>query len=122
MDEQSCLNLKYSEGATLVSFRDASILDATTTQKVGKELYDLVEGGVHHKVVLDFDNVRFLSSQTLGVLLTLRRKADKANVKVVLSRIRTELLRVFEITNLDKLFAFFDNIEDAVAHLNNNDT
>jgi anti-anti-sigma factor len=62
--------------------------------------------------------VRFLSSQTLGVLLTLRRKADKANITVALAGIRPELIRVFEITNLDKLFGFFDTTEEAVAKLN----
>jgi anti-anti-sigma factor len=67
--------------------------------------------------VLDFGNVRFISSQTLGVLLTLRRKADKADVKVVIADIRPELVRVFEITNLDNLFTFFDSVAAAVASL-----
>ncbi len=113
----SSLEITESEGITLVSFRDASILDALTTQHVGRELYGLAESGDHPKLVLDFSNVRFLSSQTLGVLLTLRRKADKAKVKIVLACIRPELHRVFEITSLDKLFEFFDTTEDAAASL-----
>ncbi len=118
MAEQSSLKITDSEGVTLVNFRDASILDAVTTQHVARELYELVESGDSRKVVLDFKNVRFLSSQTLGVLLTLRRKADKAGVKIALARIRPELHRVFEITNLDKLFGFFETTESAVANLN----
>jgi anti-anti-sigma factor len=116
-EQPSTLKITESEGVTLVAFRDASILDAITTQRVGRELYGLVESGNHPKLVLDFANVRFLSSQTLGVLLTLRRKADKGDVKIVLACIRPELHRVFEITNLDKLFRFFDTTEDAVANL-----
>ncbi|MBU0617060.1 MAG: STAS domain-containing protein [Planctomycetes bacterium] len=116
-EQPSSLKITESEGVTLVGFRDASILDAVTTQGIGRELYGLVESGNHPKVVLDFANVRFLSSQTLGVLLTLRRKADKAKVKVALACIRPELHRVFEITNLDKLFGFFGTTEDAVADL-----
>lgn len=116
-EQTSSLNITESEGVTLVAFRDASILDAATTQRVGRELYELIESGGHSTVVLDFVKVRFLSSQTLGVLLTLRRKADKAKVQVALARIRPELHRVFEITNLNKLFGFFDTTEDAVANL-----
>jgi len=118
MAEQPSLRIEESEGVTIVSFRDASILDAVTTQRIGRQLYEVVENAGKRKVVLDFDNVRFLSSQTLGVLLTLRRKADKAGVKVALASIRPELVRVFEITNLDKLFGFFKSTEDAVASLN----
>ena len=118
MAEQPSLKTEESGGVTIVSFRDASILDTLTTQRIARALYELVENPRSRKVVLDFDCVRFLSSQTLGVLLTLRRKADKAGVKVALARIRPELHRVFEITNLDKLFGFFDSTEDAVANLN----
>ena len=118
MAEQPSLRIEESEGVTIVSFRDASVLDSVTTQRIGRALYEVVENADKRKVVLDFVSVRFLSSQTLGVLLTLRRKADKAGVNVVLASIRPELVRVFEITNLDKLFGFFDSTEDAIASLN----
>ena len=111
------LKITETEGVTLVAFRDASILDATNTQRIGRQLYELVESGSHAKVVLDFVAVRFLSSQTLGVLLTLRRKADKAKVRIVVAGIRPELHRIFEITNLDKLFEFFETSDKAVAAL-----
>lgn len=111
------LKITESEGVTLVALQDASILDAITTQRIGAQLYEVVESGEHAKIVLDFGKVRFLSSQTLGVLLTLRRKADQARVAVVLACIRPELRRVFEITNLNKLFRHFSSTEQAVAAL-----
>ncbi len=118
MAEQPSLKVEESQGVTIVSFRDAPILDAVTTQRIARELYAVAENADKRKVVLDFATVRFLSSRALGVLLTLRRKADKAGVNVVLASIRPELVRVFEITNLDKLFGFFDSREDAIARLN----
>jgi anti-sigma B factor antagonist len=118
MATQPTLTIKESQGVTVVSFRDASILDTVTTQRIGRELYRVVENAEKRQVVLDFASVRFLSSQALGVLLTLRRKADKAGVDVVLAGIRPELVRVFEITNLDKLFGFFDSTDDAIASFN----
>jgi anti-sigma B factor antagonist len=118
MAEQPSLKIEESQGVRIVRFNAAPVLDTVTTQRIGRELYAVVEDAPQRKVVLDFASVRFLSSQTLGVLLTLRRKADKAGVNVVLASIRPELVRVFEITNLDKLFGFFDSTEDAVASLN----
>lgn len=118
MAEQPSLRIEESRGVALVSFRDVPMLDTTTTQRIGRELYALVEAPTNRKVVLDFEDVRFLASQALGALLTLRRKADKADVRVAIARIRPELVRVFEITNLDKLFTFFETTDDAIASLN----
>jgi len=104
------------DGVTVVGFKDVSILDVVTIQNIGRELYGLVEEREKRKLVLDFSDVRFLSSQALGVLLTLRRKADQAQTEIVLCGIRKELTRVFEITNLNRLFAFFEVLEQALAH------
>ncbi|MBU0637923.1 MAG: STAS domain-containing protein [Planctomycetes bacterium] len=114
---ESCLDITEVEGATIVSFRGDSILDILTIQRTGRELYNLIDEAGKRRVVLDFRAVRFLSSQALGVLLTLRRKADKAGARVVLSQARPELARVFKVTNLDQLFHFFDSNEEALAHL-----
>lgn len=117
MSERPTLKVTQSEGVTVVGFRDASILDVVTIQRIAAELYELVEVQQRRKIVLDFAAVRFLSSQALGVLLTLRRKAEKAGATVALAGIRPELLRVFQITNLDKLFPFFSAAPDAVQAL-----
>ena len=118
MSEQpKSLKITRLNTVTIVGFRDSSILDAITTQRVGRELYELVDSGNHGKIVLDFEHVRFLSSQTLGVLLTLRRKADKAGVTIALAAIRPELRRVFDISSLDKLFSFHDSVPKAAESL-----
>ena len=114
---ETVLKTDEADGVLIVSFQDASILDTLTIQKIGRELFELVETQAKRKVILDFGEVRFLSSMALGVLLTLRRKADKAGAAIALTRVRDELARVFEITNLDKLFQFFNTNEEAVAHL-----
>lgn len=117
MAEASSLKVEDAEGVCVVSFRDASILDVLTIQRIGKELYDLVEVGGRRSIVLDFSDVRFMSSQALGVLLTLRTKANKSGARVALASIRTELARVFKITNLDRLFKFHATRQAAVASL-----
>ncbi len=110
------LTIEENGEVTIVSFRDNSILDVMTIQRIGKELYDLVEADERKKILLNFQMVRFLSSQALGVLLTLRRKAEKAGAEVVLAELRPELARVFKITNLDEMFKLFEGREDALAH------
>ncbi|MFO0840423.1 MAG: STAS domain-containing protein [Phycisphaerae bacterium] len=114
---EATLRISDDQGVTVVEFRESSILDALTIQQIGRDLYELVDSKEKKLVLLDFDDVRFLSSQALGVLLTLRRKADKAGAKVALCSIKPELVRIFQLTNLDKLFQFFDTKENAFIGL-----
>ncbi|GMV96293.1 MAG: STAS domain-containing protein [Phycisphaerae bacterium] len=100
---------------TVVNFSDASILDTQVVQQIGEELYDLVDKQARRKLILDFDKVRFLSSSALGVLITLRKKADAIKGKVVLCNMRDELRKVFKITNLDKMFEFYESEEKALG-------
>lgn len=117
MSERPTLKVSQSGGVTVVSFHDASILDVVTIQRIAAELYGLVEAQQCRKIVLDFAAVRFLSSQALGVLLTLRRKADQAGATIALATIRPELLRILQITTLDRLFPYFNAVPDAVEAL-----
>ena len=113
----TALNVEEVGGVTVVGFRDAAMLDAVTIQRVSRELYDVVEGQGRRKVVLAFKEVRFLASQALGVLLTLRRKAEAVGAKVVICGLRPELARVFHITNLDRMFDFLDTRDEAITKL-----
>lgn len=117
MSEDSRLKIESIHGATVAGFKDASILDSATIQRIATELYALVESDASAPIVLDFNEVRFLSSQALGVLLTLRKRADAKGVKIALARLRPDLQRVFKITSLDKLFKFFDSCEAAAASI-----
>lgn len=113
------LRVDESAGVTRVGFPAGAMLDSVTIQKIGRQLYDVVEKS-GRRVVLDFEGVRFMSSQALGVLLTMRQKADKAGTVVVLAGIRDKLYRVFQITNLHTMFKFFDDVAQAGAHLSGN--
>ena len=63
-------------GVSVVTFTDTSLLDAATISQLGDALYELVDKQNKQKLILDFSSVRFLSSQTLGVLLTLSKKCQ----------------------------------------------
>lgn len=98
-------------------FKDPSMLDALAIQRIGKELTEVIETAETKKIAINFEGIRFLSSEALRVLLGLRSKADKAGRKVALCGIRADLLRVFQLTNLDKVFTIYDTIETAKAKM-----
>lgn len=113
---EACLNITHTDASYVVRFRNATILDTLTVQRISRELYEVLECPGAQCVVIDFQDVRFLSSHALGVLLTLRRRAAKGGVKVALAGLRPELLRVFQATKLDQVFTLFESGEAALAH------
>jgi anti-sigma B factor antagonist len=94
---------------SIVNFQDASILEAPLVQRIADELYSMADAQARRKIVLDFTNVRFLSSQTLGVMLTLQKKCQAIKGKVVLCGMRPDLLKMFKITGLEKMFEFYSD-------------
>ena len=113
---ESMWEITQTDGVSIVRFREGAVLDTLTIQRIGRELYALAEAPQARHVLLDFRQIRFLSSQALGVLLTLRRKVDTKGAQVALAGLRAELRRVFELTKLDKLFLFFASNEQALDH------
>ena len=57
------------------------------------------------KVLLNFGNVEFMSSAALGKLITLHRKLQAVQGKLVLCKIAKDILDVFKITKLDKILS-----------------
>ena len=115
MPSNNTLMIHAIRDATIVNFADASILDAQQVQRVGQELFDLIDKQAHRKIVLDFGRVRFLSSSALGILITLRKKADAIKARVVFCNLRNDLRKVFKITNLEKMFEFYGSEDEAMA-------
>jgi anti-sigma B factor antagonist len=89
---------------TVVNFVDRKILDEQNIQIIGEQLNSLVDELGRSKILLNFRNVEFLSSAALGKLIALNRKLAGVKGKLVLCCIAKEIMEVFEITKLDKLF------------------
>src|SRR5437762_10420313 len=88
---------------TVVSFTDRKILDEQNIQIIGEQLFSLVDELGRRKLLLNFGNVEYLSSAALGKLITLNKKLQGVNGKLILCNIHPQIYEVFEITKLNKL-------------------
>ena len=108
------IDIEEVNGVTVAKFTDKKILDETNIQLIGNQLFSLVDEDRRQKIVLDFSNVEYLSSAALGKLITLDRKVKGIGGKLRFCSIRSEILEVFRITRLDRLFTIKDNQEQAL--------
>jgi anti-sigma B factor antagonist len=112
-DQQRLLVEPVNE-VTVVTFRDKKILDESVIQEVGDALFDLVDKQYKTKLLLNFENVEYLSSAALGKLITLNKRIKEENGELKLCNIIPEIYEVFRITKLNRLFEIFDDMEQAL--------
>jgi anti-sigma B factor antagonist len=99
---------------TVVNFVDRKILDEQNIQIIGEQLFSLVDEEGWKKIVLNFGNVEYLSSAALGKLITLNKKLQQGQGKLVLCNIDPQIHEVFEITKLDKFFKIKKDEQEAL--------
>ena len=99
---------------TVVNFTDRKILDEQNIQLIGEQLFGLVDESGRKKILLNFGNVEYLSSAALGKLITLNKKLQAAQGRLVLCNIHPQIFEVFEITKLDKFFRIMKDEQTAL--------
>jgi anti-sigma B factor antagonist len=92
------------DGILTVVFDDARILDETKLDQLSRDLTEMLNKTTEERVILDFRNVKFMSSSMLGKLIQVHKKAGEFKVKMKFCSIDPEIRQVFKITKLDKLF------------------
>ena len=100
---------------TVGTISDANMLDAMNVTEFGNEVLAFVKGkdGVH--LLLNFANVDYMSSAALTELLRINENLQKANGSVRLTGLTKDIRKVFQITNLEKLFVIHDDDSVDVA-------
>lgn len=113
----SKLRIRAVEDVTAVRFQETTILDAQMIQEIARELDQLVGEESNKKLLLDFTGVTFFSSSALGILVALSKRITALDGELVICGLATELRKVFKITNLDKMFKFADDEDQALEML-----
>lgn len=87
-------------------------VDVYTSPRLKQELVEAVDAGCVNMVV-DLRRLEFIDSSGLGVLVGGLRRVKEKGGTLRLVCDKESILKVFRITGLDRVFAVFDNAEDA---------
>jgi anti-sigma B factor antagonist len=109
------INVLDEGGVSVVRFVDKKIVDSGTIEQLGDELVALVTVQKSNQVLLNFDGVEFLSSAALNKLIKLNSAIKAAAGRLKICNLRSEILDVFKITKLDRVFDVRKSYEDALA-------
>lgn len=114
MAEEEIIEIEYKDSCAVVVFKTASLSSTIQIAELSDTLRDFVQQQKPARMIFDFKAVKFFSSQVLGVLLDMRKRLKECDGQIVISSIDPQLYRVFRITNLDRIFEFFPDINAAI--------
>jgi len=115
------ISVDYDENATIVTFTDEKILEENDIVALQESVMSVLEQAERINLILDFCNVRFLSSAVLGLLIRVSKKTYEQDGQLKLCNISPNIYEVFKITRLTKIFDISENVKSAIEDLDKTD-
>src|SRR5437764_10114740 len=101
---------------TVVEFQIESLMHARDLEQIGGALYRLADDDHRKLVLLDLTKVRFVSSQAVGVLVTMNKKLSNVpGGKLVLCGVGPDIMKLLKITRLDRLLTIRPTQHEALS-------
>lgn len=111
----SATRREVKDQVVVVYFTDGKILDSQRIEQVGKELQEAIPAAENKRLVLNFKGVSFMSSAMITKLVMLNKGCKAQGVALKFCDVSPNVLEVFKITNLNKMFDIQPDEEKAIA-------
>ncbi len=98
----------------VVKFSDRKIVDSANIEEMGEEMFSIVDKDKCKDVLLNFEGVEFMSSAALNKLILMDKRVKGAQGKLRLCNLRAEIMEVFTITRLNRVFDIKKTEADAL--------
>lgn len=105
------INLDTVDGQTVVSL--AGQIDSTASKEFEEKLVEIIDQG-KHTMVIDFLNVKFISSAGLRVLLLAAKKVKPYGGKIILCNLAKDVREVFDISGFSSIFPIFEDVSESI--------
>ena len=111
------ISVEYTENATIITFIDEKILEEQEILAIQESVMSVIEQIEQMNLILNFNNVKFLSSAALGFLIRASKKVYEHDSQLKLCNIAPKIYEIFKITRLNKIFDIYEDVESAVESL-----
>ncbi len=92
-------------------------VDASSSLDLDNAINGVKNDG-HKKILIDAQELHYISSAGLGVFMSYIKDFEKEQIKLVLFGLNEKVLNVFKMLGLDQLLSIESNAEDALKSVN----
>lgn len=115
METKKGVSISGEGDAAIASFASTCVSDVEEITVASTRVREYIQQHHPQRVVFDFSGVKFFSSQVLSLLLEAHAHLQSRNGQVAICALDAQLRGVFQVTNLDKVFAFYSDRQAAIA-------
>jgi len=115
--EGALLMIRKQDSVGVVQFTTSRILDQSNVQQLGEEFDELLDKHQLKNIVVNFQNINYMSSAVMGKLVQLYKKLKKSGGELRLTNINANIYEIFEIMRFDQLFEIRETEDEAVVEL-----
>ncbi|MGL4225541.1 MAG: STAS domain-containing protein [Vibrio sp.] len=105
----------YSENGVEIVVPVVRRLDASVAVAFKQQVLDVIGANNHH-LLLDFSHVDFIDSSCLGALVSILKSLNGKG-DLVLCSLNSNILNLFKLTRMDRIFSIKDNRQEALKML-----
>lgn len=107
----SQVRLEEQIGGAILHLKGQFIGGAETEEL--KESLKKLSDGNQNNLIINLENVTYLNSTALGVLISSHANFSKRNGKIILCNVSKSIENIFVITKLTLVFTIADNLDEA---------
>ncbi|MBN1457651.1 MAG: STAS domain-containing protein [Sedimentisphaerales bacterium] len=111
------ISIERLKNATVALINEEKILQEHDIQVLESSIMPLIENSHGINLIMNFSNVKFLTSSALGLLIRISKKIYEVEGTLLLCCINPKIYQIFEITRLNEVFAIFESQELAIESL-----
>ncbi len=90
-------------------------IDAHNSSELKDYILQMIERGETH-IIVQLEHVRFIDSSGLGALLSGHKNTLAKSGRFALTNIQQQVLSMFELTRLNRVFEIYDSVNEAVEN------
>ncbi|MBO3461798.1 STAS domain-containing protein [Aetokthonos hydrillicola Thurmond2011] len=97
---------------TVKIFQPSGRLNAITGNKLRREIKELIWSEKNIIVLIDLQNVNFIDSSGLGILISAMQMIKSSNSQFFICSVNQQVKMLFELTKMDQIFKIFSNKDE----------
>jgi len=115
-NSESVLSQKKVDEVIILSLIPKRLLEASVIMAIEERLAALINGG-YHNLVVNMENVDYISNAALGVLIGTQKKIQTRNGKLYLAHVKTNVRNQLGSRQFHRLFQIHDDVASAIASI-----
>ncbi|NPV59054.1 MAG: STAS domain-containing protein [Actinobacteria bacterium] len=100
--------VKDLDGVSVITLEGE--IDLSTSAEFKEAVYETIESG-KKDIIIDLNGLEFMDSTGLGVVVAALKKTRMEGGTIRLICNKRNILKVFTVTGLDKVFSIYDNLQ-----------